>query len=259
MYLWRNVIPHLTAAGRVVADDLIGFGKSEKPEIEYRFFDHRRYLEGFIDALGLSNIILVGHDYGGSLAFDYAARHPANVAGLAFFETFLTPVRSLDTFPRSRVLDIIKGIRTGTENDPTPGSGWDLTVNQNLYLKEIVPALIQRALRPEEVEAYEAPFRDPASRKPMWRWDREMPVGGEPADVDAAFQAYGEYLKTSAAPKLFLHAAPGALCPPATKAWVEANVKNVETVDLGEGIHHLQEDHPHAIGNAIARWAASKL
>src|SRR5262249_50527060 len=39
-YLWRNVIPHLTNNARCIAPDLIGMGKSDKPEIEYRFFDH---------------------------------------------------------------------------------------------------------------------------------------------------------------------------------------------------------------------------
>ena len=39
-YLWRNIIPHLTSVGRCIAMDLIGMGKSDKPDIEYRFFDH---------------------------------------------------------------------------------------------------------------------------------------------------------------------------------------------------------------------------
>ena len=39
-YLWRNIIPHLTNNARCIAPDLIGMGKSDKPDIEYRFFDH---------------------------------------------------------------------------------------------------------------------------------------------------------------------------------------------------------------------------
>lgn len=144
VYLWRNVIPHLAKEGRVVAVDLIGFGKSDKPDIEYRFVDHRRYVEGFIDALGLSNVILVGHDWGGALAFDYAARHPNNVAGIAFFETILAPIPSFDFFPPGPIGELFKGFRSGTENDQTPGSGWDLIVNQNVFLKQILPSSIKR-------------------------------------------------------------------------------------------------------------------
>ena len=53
-YIWRNVIPHLSSRFRCVALDLAGMGMSEKPDIEYRFFDHARYVEGFIDSLGLA-------------------------------------------------------------------------------------------------------------------------------------------------------------------------------------------------------------
>ncbi|MEE9280781.1 MAG: alpha/beta fold hydrolase, partial [Myxococcota bacterium] len=52
-YLWRNVIPHLTARGRVLALDLIGMGKSDKPDIDYTYADHIRYVQGFIEALEL--------------------------------------------------------------------------------------------------------------------------------------------------------------------------------------------------------------
>jgi len=61
-YLWRNVIPHVASLARCIAPDLIGMGKSDKPDIEYRFFDHAEYLEGFIDEMGLRNITLVVHD-----------------------------------------------------------------------------------------------------------------------------------------------------------------------------------------------------
>jgi len=45
-YLWRNIIPYLTPLGRCIALDLIGMGKSDKPDIDYRFFDHVKYVEG---------------------------------------------------------------------------------------------------------------------------------------------------------------------------------------------------------------------
>ena len=49
-YLWRNVIPRLAGEGRCLAPDLIGMGKSGKPEIAYRFEDHARYLDAWFDA-----------------------------------------------------------------------------------------------------------------------------------------------------------------------------------------------------------------
>ena len=62
-YLWRNVIPHLQKNARCIAPDLIGMGKSDKPNIAYKFEDHYDYLEKFIKKLKLKNITLVIHDF----------------------------------------------------------------------------------------------------------------------------------------------------------------------------------------------------
>src|SRR6266850_5245209 len=56
-YLWRNVIPHVRSVGRCIAPDLIGMGRSDKPDIGYRFVDHARYIDGFLEALGLARTL----------------------------------------------------------------------------------------------------------------------------------------------------------------------------------------------------------
>ena len=48
-YIWRNVIPLVAPVAHCIAPDLIGFGQSGKPDIEYRFADHVRYLDAFLD------------------------------------------------------------------------------------------------------------------------------------------------------------------------------------------------------------------
>ena len=97
-YLWRNVIPHLAPLGRCIAPDLIGMGRSGKPDIDYRFFDHVRYIDGFVDALGLRDITLVIHDWGSALGFHYAMRHEKNVKGIAFLEAILMPLPDWQAF-----------------------------------------------------------------------------------------------------------------------------------------------------------------
>jgi haloalkane dehalogenase len=64
-YLWRNVIPPVSEYGRCIAFDLVGFGKSDKPDIGYTFLEHYKYVEGFIEEMSLNNIIIAGHDWGG--------------------------------------------------------------------------------------------------------------------------------------------------------------------------------------------------
>ena len=95
-YMWRNIIPSLNKQARCIAPDLIGFGKSDKPDIEYSVFDHIRYIEAFIKALGLKNITFVLHAWGSTIGFDYAVRHQDKIKGLAFLEAHIRAADTVD-------------------------------------------------------------------------------------------------------------------------------------------------------------------
>lgn len=244
-YLWRNIIPYVTSMGRAIAPDLIGMGKSDKPDIEYRLIDHVKYVEGFIEALGLKNITLVIHDWGSSLGFHYAMHHESNVKGLAFMEAILFERRWETMSERSRRL--FQSLRT-------PGKGWDMIMTDNFFVERVLPGSVVRKLTDEEMECYREPFREPSTRLPTWRWPNEIPIEGEPADVVALVAAYGEWLQRTELPKLLFHATPGAIIDAEQVAWCKANLKNLALVDLGKGIHFVQEDHPHLIGSTLAEW-----
>jgi haloalkane dehalogenase len=244
-YLWRNVIPHLTDLGRCIAPDLIGFGKSDKPDIEYRFFDHARYLFGFIEALDLDSITLVIHDWGAGLGLYYARENPSRIKAIAMMEPVLASIPSWEDFPADMV-EMFRGFRT-------PEVGWDMLVNQNMFIEGVLPGATVRDFTDEEMEVYRAPFLDPADRKPVWRWPNELPIAGEPPDIAAAVDANFAWLQETDVPKILFHATPGAIVPPQALPMFSA-VPNLTTVDLGSGIHYLQEDHPHEIGQGIAEW-----
>jgi len=245
-YLWRNILPAVTPVGRGIALDLIGMGKSEKPDIEYRFFDHVTYVEGFIELMGLKNLTLVIHDWGSALGFHYAMRHEHNMKGLAFMEAIMAPAPSWEAFP-AEARDLFKAFRT-------PQVGWDLIVNQNIFIEKLLPGGVVRALTEEEMNYYREPFGEVKSRKPIWRWPNEIPIAGEPPDVTEAVLSYNQKLQESELPKLLFYATPGALMPAPIVEMTTAHLKNLKTVDVGQGIHFLQEDHPHLIGSELARW-----
>jgi haloalkane dehalogenase len=246
-YIWRNVIPHLSGQGRCVAPDLVGMGRSDKPDIEHTFEAHIAYLDAFIAELGLTDIVLVVQDWGSALGFQYAQRNPDNVRGIAFMEALLGPIGSWDDFdPGFR--DIFKLFR-----DPIEGR--ELIINQNVFLEQILPGAVVRTLSSTELESYKAPFVDPADREPLFAWPSELPIENQPAGPAKIMTSYREWLLGSDLPKLLLHATPGSLTTADVVAWAEAELPNLTTVHLGAGIHHLQEDHPHAIGRAIAEWA----
>ena len=248
-YLWRNVIPHLTSLGRCIAPDLIGYGRSDKPNIEYRWFDHASYVEGFIERLGLKNITLVLHDQGSGLGFHYAMRHPENVRAIAFFEAIVKPY-PWEEFSTPEFRELFRTFRTGGEG----GEGWKLIVEQNFFIEQLLPQAAGRPLSEKEMNYYREPFQEPRSRIPVWRFPRETPIGGEPKDVWAAVSEYSQKLQKSPLPKLLLYAAPGALLTRPHVDWCKANIANLESVFIGPGSHFVQESSPHRIGRELARW-----
>jgi haloalkane dehalogenase len=246
-YLWRNVIPHLSALGRCIAPDLIGMGRSGKPDLEYRFFDHVKYLEGFIERLGLSNVTLVIHDWGGVLGFHYAMRHPGNIKGVAFMETFLKPMPRMEELPQP--------LREFFQVVKSPGS-YDRLMQPGM-LEFVLANNFARPLSAEEQGYYLEPYARPGSRKPVWRWTQEVPIGGDPADIQAVFGDFSQRLQQSDLPKLLLYSTPGYLVGEPEVAWCKQTIKNLATVDLGPGGHYLPEENPHRIGEALAQWYRS--
>jgi pimeloyl-ACP methyl ester carboxylesterase len=147
-HLWREVLPRV-GPGRLLAPDLIGMGRSGKPDIAYAFDDHARYLDDWFDVAGLDHVVLVGHDWGGALAFDWAARHPASAlgrSGHAGTSTRLPPTvawrsRRLRTSGRETGTDKVTRTRTAA-----PASG-------HVYPNSLVstgPSAYPRGMAPSE-------------------------------------------------------------------------------------------------------------
>jgi haloalkane dehalogenase len=246
-YLWRNIIPHLTDIARCIAPDLIGMGRSDKPDIDYRFFDHAKYVEGFIEKTKLKDITLVLHDWGSGLGFYYAMRNENNVTGIVFMEAILMPISSWELFPSD--------VRKIFQNFRTPELGWDMIVNQNFFIEQVLRNYgAVRTFSEEELRHYREPFQRPEYRKPLWRWPNEIPIEGTPTDVVRIVEDYNTWLQKSTIPKLLIYGEPGALMSKPVIDWCMKNLSNLKTVNIGAGIHYLQEDNPHAIGLEIAKW-----
>jgi len=250
--VWRDVLPHLAERARCLAPDFIGMGNSGKPDIEYRFADHARYLDAWFDALALGEVILVGYDWGGSLAMDWAARHPSRVRGLVVFETFLRPMQWNEWSPQGA--ELFRALRT-------PGVGEKMVLGENPFLARSLSNGIHRRITDEERAAYYSPYSEPASCRPLLQWTREIPIEGAPADVSPIVSAYDDWLATSPrVPKLLLaFDSPAGIQPSPTGSpqmieWARSHVAALDVVALGPAGHHAPEDAPHEIGSAIASW-----
>ena len=244
-YLWRNVMPRLESEGHCLAPDLIGMGQSGKPAIDYSFADHARYLDHWFDQLELDAVTLVIHDWGSALGFDWAHRHPERVIAIAFMEAIVRPL-SWDEWPEAS-RELFRSFRT-------PGVGEKLILEKNVFVERVLPGSILRKLEPEEMEAYRAPFPDPESRRPVWRWPNQIPLDGEPKEVVELVESYARWLGESDVPKLLLTFDPGILIQGAILDWCKHHIRALEVQHIGPGSHFVQEDHPAEIGDAIQTW-----
>jgi len=247
-FIWRNIIPHVSPRTRCVAPDLIGMGYSSKPAIDYRFTDHYRYLSSFLDAVvpAPTKLVLVCQDWGSALAFHWATNHQERLVGLAFME-FIRPFSSWDDVGTGDIAGTFKAFRT-------PEIGRKMIIEENIFVKHILPGGVVRGLTAVENEFYERPFLEEGSREPVWRWPNEIPIEGSPADVWEFAEKYHKWLLETEIPKLLFWAEPGAFLKEATAQWYLKNLKNVKGVFLGNGVHYLQEDHPERIGKEVAAF-----
>ena len=243
-YLWRNIIPYVSAHGRCLAPDLVGMGQSGKSPVRaYRFVDHVRYLDAWFDALDLRrDITLVLHDWGSALGFYRAFRHPAEVKAIAYMEAIVQP-RRWEDFPAGRDA-MFRALRSP--------QGERMIMDENFFVETVLPNSILRTLSDEEMEAYRFPYRDRDARLPTLVWPRELPIDGEPADVVAIVDQYGMWLSESRLPKLFVAATPGAILVGRARVFCHTwpNQQEVEV----DGIHFIQEDSPAEIGTALQRF-----
>ena len=248
-YLWRNIMPHLQAHGRCVALDLIGMGDSDKLDDSdpdrYSFIEHRRYLDAALDALGISeNVRLVIHDWGSALGFDWANRHRDCVKGICYMEGIVCPIAGWDDWPEA-ARRVFQGFRSP--------AGEDMVLEGNVFVERVLPGSIIRKLDEKEMAAYRRPFAEPGeARRPTLSWPRQIPIAGEPAEVVAIVEAYGEWLKNSDLPKLFINAEPGAILTGPQREFCRSWPNQVEVTV--SGIHFIQEDSPDDIGSSIADW-----
>lgn len=249
-YLWRNIMPHLEGLGRLIAPDLIGMGDSEKLDDSgsqsYTYVEHRKYLFALLESLGVDkNVTLVIHDWGSGLGFHWAHTHKEAVKGIAFMEAIVAPIPSWDLFPESEQ-DIFKRFRSS--------AGEQLILENNLFIEKVLPGQIQRALTEVEMTEYRRPFAEAGeSRRPTLTWPRQLPIEGEPQDVVDIVAAYSAWLSETSIPKLFVNVEPGAILAGPVRDLVRA-WPNVSEVTVA-GLHFVQEDSPHEIGEALANWA----
>ncbi len=247
-YLWRNVIPRVEHLGRCIAPDLLGMGDSEKLDeagkSSYRFVEHRKYLDGLLSHLGLTeDVTLVLHDWGSALGFDWANRNRVAISGIIYMEAIVRPILWDEWPEKSR--PIFEAMRSP--------KGEELVLDRNIFVERILPGSVIRQLSDDEMAEYRRPFLEAGEdRRPTLSWPRQIPIEGDPEDVTQIVKTYGDWLTETLIPKLFINADPGAILVGKQRefcrSWPNQNEITVP------GIHFIQEDSADEIGHGIANW-----
>ena len=174
-YLYRHMIPPLVAAGlRVVAPDLIGFGRSDKPaeQTDYTYARHVEWIRRLLlDHLDLRDITLFCQDWGGLVGLRLVGEHPDRFARVAVANT---------------------GLPVGSGTPPDAFLAWQRFSQETpeFPVGAIVNGGTARDLSPEEVAAYDAPFPDESFKAGARRFPILVPTTPEDPAVEANLAAW---------------------------------------------------------------------
>ena len=247
-YLWRNIIRDLKANFRCIAPDLIGMGDSEKLdnpiEESYSFVEQKKYLFRLLKAIDIKEkFILVLHDWGSALGFDYARNNPNKIKGVVYMEAIVQALTWQDWPENAR--GIFKAIRSS--------AGEELILKKNIFVEKILPASIIRELSENEFYNYKKPFlKEGSDRMPTLSWPRQIPLEGRPSNVCDIVCQYSNFMKSSDINKLFINAMPGSILIGKQREFCR-KWKNQKEVTV-KGIHFIQEDSSSEIADFINLW-----
>ena len=158
------------------------------------------------------------------------------------------------------MFDMPFSVKTALKMVRNPFFGKLMVQRANIFIKKMLPDMIVRKLSKEEMEYYAAPFPTPKSRKPLLAFPQDVPFkDGKATSATSAVQSWSKWLAESEIPKLCFYVTPGVAVKEKDIKVIKETFKNTEMIDLGEGLHFIQEDYPHEIGEHILDWYQSSV
>ncbi len=246
-YAWRSVMPECVGLGRLIACDLIGMGDSDKlpnagPD-SYSYTEQREFLFALWEELGLDHdVILVIHDWGATLGFDWARQHADRVQGVAYMEAAPMPM-TWDDFADDASRETFRAFRSE--------AGEDMILRDNLFVEAFLIETEKHNLSDEDNAEYRRPFLNAGEeRRAMLSWPRQIPLDGTPAIVAEVETATSEWLETSTTPKLWVRGDPGFLTIGRLATFCEG-LPNQTEVRVPGG-HFLPDSSGPEVGRAVA-------
>ena len=245
-YLWRNILPKCAPYGRCIALDLMGMGASSKPDSAYTVFDHIDYFSAFMQVLDLQNVTLVVHGWGSVIALGYAVRHPERIKAVALYESHLRSTSHWDmlSLPVQEFASLLS----------SPLTAYRAIIKHNYLVEKLLPSGVMRRLSEAEMGAYRKPFPDAASRRLLWQYAQELPLGGGQTPVTQLIDRYSNWMCTTDIPKLLLYAVPGFITTIDTVVWAKSNFSELSLYAMDHALHFAQETNPDMFADGLVEW-----
>lgn len=238
-YLWRRPIAELSSRGhRCVAFDHMGFGRSDKPP-QLSAYSLQRHVDNalaLIDALELSDVTLVAHDWGGPIGLGALLQRSDRLRGLILMNTWAWELPSF-------LPPFLREFRT-------EGLGEILALGGNLFVESIPGGMHRRDTDPVMMDAYRAPFPDYWSRAATLAFQREIPLTERDRSAPLMGSIHEQLPNVSVPVRLVWGMRDPVFQPVFLEQWREL-FPNAVTVELADASHFLVEDCPDAVTDAI--------
>ena len=249
MYMWRNVMPHLTPYARCVAVDLVGTGKSDRVNgstaaSAYSWATHIAYLDDFLASCGIVNdVTLVMHGWGSVVGLTWALQNEDRVSGLAYMEAITRPL-AWHELPGS-FRDAVKLARSD--------DGERYMVQSDEYFDHCLVDQVDTPLPSNVRMEYLRNFgRVGEERRAQLAALTGIPIGGKPKEAAKDIRQMGEWLKSTAIPKLLILGEPGYLLTDFGRR--SASQITQQSVARVSGTHLLPEESPDVVGRFLRLW-----
>jgi haloalkane dehalogenase len=239
-YLYRKVAaPLLEADERVVAVDMPGFGRSDKPTDMgwYSYDRHTSHLAHLLETLDVRGATVVVHDWGGPIGLRVAVEHPSRIDRLVILDTGLFT-------GEQRMTDAWMAFRAFVER------------TEDLPISLLVRRACLHDPGDDVAAAYDSPFPDPASKAGARAFPLMLPLRPDEPGAAAGRRVLAA-LREDRRPTLMLWADADPVLPVATGERFARAIGREPPRVVADASHFLQEDQGPLIGGLIADWLAS--